>query len=54
MHAVIVTVVHCTSLRQKLVFLLTDLTLWRGYNLYLLFSHCKYHFDVSNINDITH
>ena len=36
-HGVIVTVVYCTSLRQKLVFLLRYLTLWRGYNLYLEF-----------------
>ena len=34
-HGVIVTVVCCTSLRQKLVFLLRDLTIWRGCNLYL-------------------
>ena len=35
-HAVIVAVVCCTSLRQQLVFLIRDLTLWRGYNLSLV------------------
>ena len=34
-HGVIITVVYCTSLRQQFTFLLRDLTVWRGYNLYL-------------------
>ena len=47
-HGVIVTVVYCTSLRQKLVSLLRDLTLWRGYNLYQKLSFTSSNIFVNN------